>query len=51
MEMTVEFGGLWIAAVCLMSPCKWLALIGFADPGVWLLIVAIVEEIINMRKK
>ena len=45
------FGGLWIAVVCLISPCKWLALIGFADTGVWLLIVALIEDYIIQGKK
>ena len=41
----VLFGGVWIAVVCLLSPIKWLALIGFTDPGVWFLIIALFKEL------
>lgn len=37
-------GGLWIAIVCLLSPIKWLALLGLTDPGCWLFIAAIFME-------
>ena len=45
------FAGLWIAGVCLISPCKWLALIGLADTGVWLLIVALIRDFLIPHKK
>ena len=44
-------GGLWIAGVCLISPCKWLALAGLADPGIWLLVAALVKEFFPFGKK
>ena len=44
-------GGLWIAVACLISPWKWLALIGFADTGVWMLIAALFLEFFPWRKK
>ena len=44
-------GGLWIAGVCLLSPVKWLALIGLADPGFWLLVFAILAECLPGRNK
>ena len=47
----VLFGGLWIAGVCLLSPWKWLALIGLADPGIWQLIYALFCEYIGDHVK
>ena len=47
----VLFGGVWIAIACLLSPIKWLALIGFTDPGVWLLIVALFKELFSGTDK
>ena len=47
----VLFGGVWIAVVCLLSPVKWLAFIGFIDPGVWLLIVALFKELFSGTDK
>ena len=44
-------GGLWIAVTCLISPCKWLALAGVADPGIWLLVVALFREFFPFWKK
>ena len=45
------FGGLWIAAVCLLSPWKWLAFIGLSDPGIWLMIEALFLEFFPRKKK
>ena len=44
-------GGAWIAIVCLISPCRWLALIGFADPGLWLFVVAVITELLQSKKE
>ena len=44
-------GGLWIAVVCLISPCKWLALTGLADPGVWMPVHALFKELFSGKKK
>ena len=38
-------GGVWIAVTALLSPCRWLALIGLADPGVWLFVQALISEL------
>ena len=45
------FGGLWIAVVCLISPYKWLAFIGLADPGIWQLGWALISEWLPKGKK
>lgn len=44
------FGGLWIAAVCLLSPWKWLAFIGLSDPGIWLFFEALFLEFVLHKK-
>ena len=44
-------GGLWIAVVCLISPYKWFALTGLADPGVWQLFQALFLELFSRGKK
>lgn len=42
-------GGLWIAIVCLLSPVKWMALLGLTDPGVWLIFVAIFQGVFSRK--
>ena len=44
-------GGLWIAIVCLISPYKWLALAGLADPGVWLIFHALINRAFSGKNK
>jgi hypothetical protein len=44
------FGGVFIAAAFLLSPCKWLALLSLLDYGVWELPYLLFSECILHRK-
>ena len=45
------FGGVLVALGFLLSPCKWLALLGLLDYGVWMVGWSIVSDILHLPRR
>lgn len=43
-------GGILIAVAFLTSPCKWLALLGLLDYGVWMLPYLLIKDLVFGKK-
>lgn len=44
------FGGICIVIAFLLSPCKWLALLGFLDYGLWYVPYMLIKDLVTGKK-